>query len=157
MLVDPGRDTMHGVRRAFLFGVLWVAATAVTASVAWGAVRLAGEQAGEEAVRPLSVRQVEALAGSTTAAVATSTSSLPTTAASSSTTWANGTVPEATSSTSTSAPVAMARPTRGGTVVVSSPQVPKPVAVRFGWHQTAEPNLMNKAGLPASPFRTGQW
>ena len=26
--------------------------------------------------------------------------------------------------------------------------------VRFGWHQEAEPNLSNKEGLPASPFRT---
>jgi len=42
----------------------------------------------------------------------------------------------------------------GSTVVVSSPQVDKPVAVRFGWEDTAEPNLFNKAGLPASPFRT---
>jgi len=42
----------------------------------------------------------------------------------------------------------------GSTVVVSSPQVAKPVAVRFGWEDTAEPNLFNKAGLPASPFRT---
>lgn len=42
----------------------------------------------------------------------------------------------------------------GNTVVVSSPQVAKPAAVRFAWHQEAEPNLANKAGLPASPFRT---
>jgi sialate O-acetylesterase len=28
------------------------------------------------------------------------------------------------------------------------------VAVRFGWEDAAEPNLFNKAGLPASPFRT---
>ena len=45
----------------------------------------------------------------------------------------------------------------GNTVVVASPEVPKPVAVRFGWHQLAEPNLMNKEGLPASPFRTHKW
>jgi sialate O-acetylesterase len=31
------------------------------------------------------------------------------------------------------------------------------VAVRFGWNQIAEPNLSNKAGLPASPFRTDRW
>jgi sialate O-acetylesterase len=42
----------------------------------------------------------------------------------------------------------------GETVVVSSPDVPKPVAVRFGWTDTSEPNLFNGAGLPASPFRT---
>jgi sialate O-acetylesterase len=42
----------------------------------------------------------------------------------------------------------------GNTVVVSSDAVATPVAVRFGWHETAEPNLGNGAGLPASPFRT---
>ena len=42
----------------------------------------------------------------------------------------------------------------GETVVVTSPDVPKPVAVRFGWTDTSEPNLFNGAGLPASPFRT---
>ncbi|HEY3322325.1 MAG TPA: sialate O-acetylesterase [Planctomycetota bacterium] len=42
----------------------------------------------------------------------------------------------------------------GETVVVSSDKVAKPVAVRFGWTEIAEPNLANKEGLPASPFRT---
>jgi sialate O-acetylesterase len=42
----------------------------------------------------------------------------------------------------------------GATVVVSSDQVEKPVAVRFAWTDTAEPNLFNQEGLPASPFRT---
>ena len=42
----------------------------------------------------------------------------------------------------------------GDSVVVTSEDVAEPAAVRFGWHQEAEPNLMNKAGLPASPFRT---
>jgi sialate O-acetylesterase len=42
----------------------------------------------------------------------------------------------------------------GETVVVTSADVPKPVAVRFGWTDTSEPNLFNGAGLPASPFRT---
>ena len=45
----------------------------------------------------------------------------------------------------------------GQTVVVISDSVPNPVAVRFGWDETAEPNLGNGAGLPASPFRTDQW
>jgi len=40
------------------------------------------------------------------------------------------------------------------TVVISSDQVKEPTAVRFGWNHIAEPNLINKAGLPASPFRT---
>ncbi|MEQ8790357.1 MAG: sialate O-acetylesterase [Pirellulaceae bacterium] len=42
----------------------------------------------------------------------------------------------------------------GEEVVVSSDKVAKPVAVRFAWSDTAEPNLFNKVGLPASPFRT---
>ncbi|MBX9791846.1 MAG: sialate O-acetylesterase [Pirellulales bacterium] len=45
----------------------------------------------------------------------------------------------------------------GDSVVVRSPDVKNPVAVRFGWHQLAEPNLVNKAGLPPSPFRTDTW
>ena len=39
-------------------------------------------------------------------------------------------------------------------VVVQSDKVRKPTAVRFGWHEEAEPNLSNKEGLPASPFWT---
>lgn len=42
----------------------------------------------------------------------------------------------------------------GDTVVVSSPEVPTPTAVRYGWANVAEGNLFNRAGLPASPFRT---
>lgn len=45
----------------------------------------------------------------------------------------------------------------GETVVVSSSEVAKPVAVRLGWSRKAEPNLSNKDGLPASPFRTDKW
>lgn len=45
----------------------------------------------------------------------------------------------------------------GDTVIVRSPRVAVPVAVRFGWHQLAVPNLANKEGLPASPFRTDRW
>ncbi len=45
----------------------------------------------------------------------------------------------------------------GHTIVVASNEVPDPVAVRFGWHQEAEPNLSNREGLPASPFRTDRW
>jgi sialate O-acetylesterase len=43
---------------------------------------------------------------------------------------------------------------RGKTVVVTSDAVPHPVAVRYGWANVPEGNLFNKAGLPASPFRT---
>ena len=42
----------------------------------------------------------------------------------------------------------------GNTVVVSSPEVAQPVAVRYGWADFPEVNLWNKDGLPASPFRT---
>jgi len=38
--------------------------------------------------------------------------------------------------------------------VITSPQVPEPKAVRFGWDEKAMPNFCNKAGLPAVPFRT---
>ena len=44
----------------------------------------------------------------------------------------------------------------GHTVVVSSDAIVKPTAARFAWHQVAVPNLMNKEGLPAGPFRTHQ-
>jgi len=39
-------------------------------------------------------------------------------------------------------------------VVVSSPKVDHPVAVRFGWADYPVVNLWNLNGLPASPFRT---
>jgi sialate O-acetylesterase len=42
----------------------------------------------------------------------------------------------------------------GDTVVVTSPKVPAPAAVRYGWANVASGNLFNQAGLPASPFRT---
>lgn len=42
----------------------------------------------------------------------------------------------------------------GETIVVSSPDVSHPVAVRYGWSNVPEGNLFNRAGLPASPFRT---
>ena len=45
----------------------------------------------------------------------------------------------------------------GETVVVSSPKVPKPVAVRYGWANNPACNLRNATGLPASPFRTDNW
>jgi len=43
----------------------------------------------------------------------------------------------------------------GSSVVLSAPEVKKPVAVRFAWHMLAEPNLSNKEGLPANSFRAG--
>ena len=43
---------------------------------------------------------------------------------------------------------------QGETVVVTSTNVPTPIAVRYGWANVPEGNLFNKEGLPASPFRT---
>jgi sialate O-acetylesterase len=40
------------------------------------------------------------------------------------------------------------------TVIVWSEEIKEPAAVRFAWHQEARPNLCNKEGLPACPFRT---
>ena len=37
-------------------------------------------------------------------------------------------------------------------LIVTSKTVSKPKNIRFGWNQEAEPNLVNGAGLPASPF-----
>jgi sialate O-acetylesterase len=45
----------------------------------------------------------------------------------------------------------------GNEVLVWSDAVPKPVAVRFAWRNIPTPNFYNKAGLPASPFRTDNW
>ncbi|MEO1982101.1 MAG: sialate O-acetylesterase [Fuerstiella sp.] len=45
----------------------------------------------------------------------------------------------------------------GDTIVVSADSVTKPTQVRFGWHKLANPNLVNGAGLPASPFQTNNW
>jgi len=46
----------------------------------------------------------------------------------------------------------------GKTVVVSSPEVPKPVAVRYAYTMSGDDcNLYNNEGLPASPFRTDNW
>ena len=44
------------------------------------------------------------------------------------------------------------------TVLVSSPEVSAPVAVRYAWADNPEEaNLYNSAGLPASSFRTDTW
>jgi acetyl esterase/lipase len=40
----------------------------------------------------------------------------------------------------------------GNNVIVRSPKVKSPKSVRFGWTDTAIPNLFNKEGLPASSF-----
>jgi sialate O-acetylesterase len=45
----------------------------------------------------------------------------------------------------------------GNSIVVSSSEVASPVAVRFAWRDDTTPNLSNKEGLPAGPFRTDSW
>ncbi|MBC7920971.1 MAG: 9-O-acetylesterase [Ferruginibacter sp.] len=45
----------------------------------------------------------------------------------------------------------------GNTLVLRSDQVPAPVAVRYDWGNSPFPNLYNREGLPASPFRTDDW
>jgi sialate O-acetylesterase len=45
----------------------------------------------------------------------------------------------------------------GNSVVVSSPEVEVPVAVRYAWADSPECNLFNRENLPASPFRTDEW
>lgn len=43
---------------------------------------------------------------------------------------------------------------KGNKVIVSSKEISSPAAVRFAWNEAAQPNLFNKEGLPAVPFRT---
>ena len=42
-------------------------------------------------------------------------------------------------------------------LAVSSPEVPNPVAVRYGYHNYAEAYVFNIEGLPLVPFRTDNW
>jgi sialate O-acetylesterase len=43
----------------------------------------------------------------------------------------------------------------GSDIVLTSPEVKHPVAMRFAWNMLAEPNLVNAEGLPAGAFRAG--
>lgn len=45
----------------------------------------------------------------------------------------------------------------GETVLVHAEGIAEPKHVRFGWHKTCNPNLVNEAGLPAAPFHTDGW
>ena len=45
----------------------------------------------------------------------------------------------------------------GATVVVSSPDVQQPVAVRYAWAADPGANLINAEGLPAGVFRSVEW
>jgi sialate O-acetylesterase len=44
-----------------------------------------------------------------------------------------------------------------GTLVVASPAVKAPVAVRYAWSNAPVANLYNGSGLPAAPFRSDEW
>jgi sialate O-acetylesterase len=48
---------------------------------------------------------------------------------------------------------------KGDSIVLSSPEVPQPVAARYAWAMNpSQRNLLyNKEGIPASPFRTDDW
>ena len=45
----------------------------------------------------------------------------------------------------------------GNDVIVSSPDIEFPVAVRYGWGNNPDCNLYNGVNLPAAPFRTDDW
>ena len=45
----------------------------------------------------------------------------------------------------------------GDTVVCTSPEVPRPVAVRYCYRNFQLGNLKNCANLPLLPFRTDNW
>jgi sialate O-acetylesterase len=45
----------------------------------------------------------------------------------------------------------------GASIVVTSPDVPEPVAVRYAWQDDPQVTLYNREGLPASSFRTDSW
>lgn len=46
---------------------------------------------------------------------------------------------------------------KGQKLIVYNKEIKNPVAVRFGFSETAMPNLFNEKGLPISPFRTDNW
>jgi sialate O-acetylesterase len=45
----------------------------------------------------------------------------------------------------------------GPTLLVSSPDVPVPIAVRYAWSNVPSATLYNTDGLPAAPFRSDDW
>lgn len=45
----------------------------------------------------------------------------------------------------------------GDQIILSAREVKNPVAVRFGFSNTAMPNIFSKEGLPITPFRTDNW
>jgi sialate O-acetylesterase len=45
----------------------------------------------------------------------------------------------------------------GNTIIVSSPEIANPFAVRYAWSKNPPVSLYNNENLPASPFRTDSW
>ena len=45
----------------------------------------------------------------------------------------------------------------GQAVLVTAPQVARPVAVRYAWRDAPDANLFGGSGLPAAPFRSDAW
>lgn len=45
----------------------------------------------------------------------------------------------------------------GGTILVNCPEVPKPIAVRYGWRNFMNANLQKSNGIPVPPFRSDDW
>lgn len=54
-------------------------------------------------------------------------------------------------------PASAALAAGGREVIVRTPFVREPVALRYAWRDFPAPVLFNKAGLPAAPFRTDDW
>ena len=46
---------------------------------------------------------------------------------------------------------------KGNELLVWSPDVSTPVAVRYGWADNPDCNLYDRTGLPVAPFRTDCW
>ena len=46
---------------------------------------------------------------------------------------------------------------KGKQLIVTHPEIEAPVAVRYGWTDTAKPSLTDGSGLPASPFRSDEF
>ena len=46
---------------------------------------------------------------------------------------------------------------KGQQMIIYHPEISAPIAVRYGWTDTAKPTLKNSSGLPASSFRTDEF
>ncbi|HSQ38142.1 MAG TPA: hypothetical protein VLS92_09655 [Acidimicrobiia bacterium] len=117
------------MRKPLVYVTVWLAATAVTGTLAWAAVRLAGEETEFRAAAPLSAAEVAALATSSVPGASTTapesdttptTSTTTTTSVATTSTTAASATTAGSSATTTSAvgPTVVAHVVEGGTVVV---------------------------------------